>query len=248
MPLQRAPGDEPGAVSLALRNSESQDVAEILGRRLDRLPVVDHRRERLMEARLDRPEHDDADDSQADHDTEPHAHPQVCTSRTLRPPGALPSARWIRPAASSALSRALRHRYARVSSPRSCSRFLAVLLLGVWDSGRRLGALNHRRDEALASRADPADVAGDAAEAFRRFRVTLRRASASRSPSARTSAATRWASTGWSPSPISTPPSRRSDLASADAVMVFGAPSPPISDAFAEVDVVDGVWLGRRRS
>ena len=201
-----------------------------------------------MEARLDRPEHDDADDSQADHDTEPHAHPQVSTSRTLRPPGALPSARWKRPAASSALSRALRHRSARVSSPRSCVAFVVVLLLGVWDSGRRLGALNHRRDEALASRADPADVAGDAAEAFRRFRVTLRpgeRFTLAFGPDVGRDQVGFYRLVALS---YLYPAVATSDLASADAVMVFGAPSPPISDAFAEVDVVDGVWLGRRRS
>jgi len=40
-----------------------------------------------------------------------------------------------------------------------------------------------------------------------------------------------------------------SDLAAADAVMVFGEDPPqPILADFDRVDVVDGVWLGRRRT
>ncbi len=126
--------------------------------------------------------------------------------------------------------------------------FVVVLLLGVWDSGRRLGALNHRRDEALASRADPADVAGDAAEAFRRFRATLRqgeRFTLAFGPDVGRDQVGFYRLVALS---YLYPALATSDLASADAVMVFGAPSAAVSKAFDEVGDVNGVWLGRRRS
>jgi hypothetical protein len=201
-----------------------------------------------MEARLDRPERGDADDSHADDDTESDPHPRVSTSRTT------PASRG---ATVGGMETARRDLVAivRASSPvrtilvaALLVAFVVVLLVGVWHSGGRLGALNHRRDEALASRADPADVAGDAAEAFRRFRATLRpgeRFTLAFGPDVGRDQVGFYRLVALS---YLYPAVATSDLAKADAVMVFGAPSPSISDAFAEVDVVDGVWLGRRRS
>lgn len=126
--------------------------------------------------------------------------------------------------------------------------FLAVVLVGVWQTGQRLGHLDHRRDEALAARSDPADVAGDAAEAFRRFRATLQpgeRFTLAFGPDVGRDQAGFYRLVALS---YLYPAVATSDLAAADAVMVFGPPSAAVSDAFEEVGNVNGVWLGRRRT
>ena len=126
--------------------------------------------------------------------------------------------------------------------------FLALVLVGVWQAGQRLGHLNHRRDEALAARSDSADVAGDAAEAFRSFRATLQpgeRFTLAFGPDVGRDQAGFYRLVALS---YLYPAVATSDRARADALMVFGRPSAAVADAFENVGHVDGVWLGRRRT
>ena len=124
--------------------------------------------------------------------------------------------------------------------------FLATVLLGLWNAGQRIGELDRRADEARYARSDPADVAGGAADAFRRARSNLH-------PGDRFTLVLpgaigrdlaghyRLVALSYLYPAIAVP-----DVAQADLVMVFGDPSAPIISAFDEIGVVSGVWLGRR--
>ena len=216
VPLQGAPHDEPGAVTLLLGIPEPQHLVELRRRAQDRIPVVDHRGELVAEPRRVGRERDDADDRHGDEEADPDAHRPVLpplsggglagTIHRSRPPRqALPSARTRCRLHSATVPPPVPAAVAGAEPWHSPSAaFVVVVLLLMLGAGRRIGDLSHRRDEALASRSDPVDVGGDAAGAFRRFRTTLRTGSASRWSSARASAGTRRASTGWSRSPSST--------------------------------------------
>ena len=126
--------------------------------------------------------------------------------------------------------------------------FVALVAVGALDAAREIRRLEDRRHEALATRSDPADTAGAAAGAFRRFRSELgagRRFAVVYGPDLdRDTRGFYRLFSGYYLYPaiaVSTP-------ADADAVMVFGAPGPAISRAFASIATVDGVWLGRRRA
>jgi hypothetical protein len=124
--------------------------------------------------------------------------------------------------------------------------FGVVLVLGVADAGRRMRSLDDRRDEALAARRDPADVAGDAAGAFRRFRSTLSEGDTfalAFGPDVDRDQKGFYRLVALS---YLYPAVAVSDPAEADAMMVFGPPTPSIRGTFDEIAVVDGVWLGRR--
>jgi hypothetical protein len=125
--------------------------------------------------------------------------------------------------------------------------FLVTVLLGLVDAGRRIGELDRRGDEARRSRSDPADAAGGAAEAFRRARSHLH-------PGDRYTLVLpkltrdlaghyRLVALSYLYPAIAVP-----NAGQADVVMVFGDPSAPILTAFEEIEVVSGVWLGRRRA
>jgi hypothetical protein len=118
--------------------------------------------------------------------------------------------------------------------------------VGVVDAARRLGSLDHRRDEAIAARGDTAGQAGNVAGALRRFRSDV-------------GAGDRFAlvfgpdldrnqrgfyrlvALSYLYPAVAVP-----DPEEADAIMVFGTPTPSMRGTFGEIAVVDGVWLGRR--
>ena len=100
--------------------------------------------------------------------------------------------------------------------------FIVVLALGVVDAGRQVVNLGARRDEALARRSEPVDVAGDVAGAYRRasdaargrsVRPGLRRRNR-QPPEGRLSAGR----------PLVPIPAVATDVSDADVVMVFGEP------------------------
>jgi hypothetical protein len=127
--------------------------------------------------------------------------------------------------------------------------FLVIVLLGVKDATRRVGWLDHRRAEALAAaRTDPALGAGYAAGAFRSFRSALDDGSRFTlvydASFDRNERGFYRLFSGY----YLYPAVAVSDPAAADAVMVFGAPPRRVLDRFDQLAVVDGVWLGRRRS
>jgi hypothetical protein len=122
-----------------------------------------------------------------------------------------------------------------------------VLVLGVLESGRRIVDLDRQRDEELVTSFDLADVGGGTAEAFRRVRPALAegdRFALVFGPDVTTDQRNtyRLVSLAYFYPAIAT-----SDPARADAVLVFGEPTPPVRESFDEIDVVAGVWLGERR-
>ena len=125
---------------------------------------------------------------------------------------------------------------------------LVVLVLGVRDAVRRLDDVDQRRDQALETTFDVADVTGPAAEAFRTFRSTLAvgdRFALVFAPDVDRDRRGfyRLVSLSYLYPAIAT--SHPSD---ADAVMVFGRPSASVRRLFDEVAVVGDVWLGHRSS
>ena len=126
--------------------------------------------------------------------------------------------------------------------------FLIIVCLGALQTSRRIGDLGHRRTDALASRSDPAEVADEAADAFRRFRSALRggeRFALVFSPDVDRDRRGFYQLVALS---VLYPAIASSDPAQADAVMVFGEKPPQsVQDTFGEIAVMDGIWLGRRR-
>jgi hypothetical protein len=200
-----------------------------------------------VEAWLDRPEDGDAHDGETREHTDPNAH---------------------RPGSTTTSCDGLARRYGRcVESGRHGLRsvwdrstvrslavvtavlaFIVVLLIGVVDAGRRVGDLGHRRDEALARESEPVDVAGDVADAFRRFRPTLHPGDRftlvfDQTVDRDRMGTYRLVALSYLYPAVATP-----DGSDADAVMVFGETPPSILARYEEIGVVDGVWLGRRRT
>lgn len=126
--------------------------------------------------------------------------------------------------------------------------FLATVLLGLWDAGRRFGELDRRGDQARSSLSDPADTAGGVADAFRRARSSLRAGEqfALVLPEAlgRGNAGHyRLVALSYLYPAIAVPDGAQAE---ADLVMVFGDPPQSIRTTFDEIGVVSGVWIGRR--
>ena len=100
--------------------------------------------------------------------------------------------------------------------------------------------------DAIAARLDGADVAGDADDAFRSFRATLRpgeRFALAFGPDMSVSDRGMYRLLALSylyPAIVANDPEH------AQAVMVFGPPSAEVRSIFDETGVVDGVWLGHR--
>ena len=122
----------------------------------------------------------------------------------------------------------------------------ALLLLGVVESAYRIIDLDRRRDEALVSEFELPDVAGDAGDALRRLRPTLAKGDRfalvfGPGVTSDDQGTYRLVSQSYLYPAIATSEPER-----ADAVIVFGAPGPSIRESFGEIDVVNGVWLGRR--
>lgn len=136
----------------------------------------------------------------------------------------------------------------RVAVVTAAAAFLVVLLIGVWDAGRRIGDLGHSRDEALARHFEPVEVAGDVAGAFRRLRATLHAGDRFALVFGDTVDRDRMGTYRLVALSYLYPAVATSDPSDADAVMVFGDPPSSILGDYDEVDVVDGVWLGRRRT
>jgi len=126
--------------------------------------------------------------------------------------------------------------------------FLAIVAFGGLEAVRYAEALDDRRATALVYRTDPVETAGETATAYRRFRSEV-------------DASTRFALVygpgidrhgrgfhrlfaGY----YLYPAIAVGDPDEADAIMVFGPPGAAVLDAFERIDVVDGVWLGRRRA
>ena len=115
-------------------------------------------------------------------------------------------------------------------------------------TGLRLIDLERRRDESLDARFGPPHGAGPDAPAFRRLRPALdegdRFALVFGPDVGRDERHVyRLVSLSYFYPAVAT-----DDLANADAVMVFGEPSPSVRDEFDELGLVDGVWLGHRTS
>lgn len=126
--------------------------------------------------------------------------------------------------------------------------FLALVVYGAVASLREAEQLDDRRAHAEATRGDPVLVAGESAEAFRRFRRSL-------------DPPTRFALVYGSAvdrdrrgflrlfaGSYLYPAIAVDELDEADAVMVFGRPPAVVVDGFERVDEHDGVWLGKRRA
>ena len=125
----------------------------------------------------------------------------------------------------------------------ACS-VLAVLL--AVDARRQLNHVDHRGDEARASRTDPSAAGGETADPFRRFRQEV-------GPGARFALV-------FGPDVdrdqrgfyrlfagyFLYPAIAVAEPGDADAVMVFGSPSSELRASFEELATVDGVWLARR--
>jgi hypothetical protein len=126
--------------------------------------------------------------------------------------------------------------------------FAIVLAVGATQSSRRLGHLDHRRDEALAMHTEPVDVASDVAGAFRRFRSSLRAGDRFALVFGDDVDADRRGTYRLVALSYLYPAVATEDPSGADAVMVFGDPSASVASAFEGTGVVDGVWLGRRRA
>jgi hypothetical protein len=126
------------------------------------------------------------------------------------------------------------------------SAFAIVAAVGVVRTVLLLDDLADRRNKALYEQADSSGVRESKADAFRRIKLEL-------------SGSERFALVYGD----DVDPDQRGfyqlyagsylypavavfDPAAADAVMVFGAPPPSILEAFDEIGVTNGVWLGRR--
>jgi hypothetical protein len=140
----------------------------------------------------------------------------------------------------------------RGSSPRALAAlvviaaFVGLVAWLVLDAGRTIDQLGSRRADGLASRSDGADAAGSVPNAFRSFRATLRpgeRFALVFAPgtSIDFQGTYRLVSLSYLYPAIAV-----GEPEKAQAVMVFGEPSPAIRSAFAETGVVEGVWLGHR--
>jgi hypothetical protein len=137
----------------------------------------------------------------------------------------------------------------RVAVLAAVTAFLVVLLMGVADLGRRVNDLAHRRGEAFAGRYEPlVDVGGEVADAFHRFRATLDPGDRFTLVFGEDVDGDRVGTYRLLALSYLYPAVATSNASQADAVMVFGEPPPSILADFEEIDVVDGVWLGRRRA
>lgn len=127
--------------------------------------------------------------------------------------------------------------------------FLATVLLGLWEAGRRFDELDHRGDRARSSRSEPApDTAGGVSDAFRRARSSLRAGEQfvlvlPEALGRGTAGHYRLVALSYLYPAIAVPDGAPAE---ADLVMVFGDPPQSIRTAFDEIGVVSGVWIGRR--
>jgi hypothetical protein len=127
-----------------------------------------------------------------------------------------------------------------------CAVFAVVAAFGVVATALRLDDLADRRREAIYEQSNSTYAAGGAAEAFRRFREELDgRGRFALVYSADVDRDQRGSYQLFGGSYLY-PSVAVFDPADADAVMVFGAPPASVLEAFDEIAVVDGVWLGRR--
>jgi hypothetical protein len=123
---------------------------------------------------------------------------------------------------------------------------LGLVVWGAVDAARQIQELGPRRRDAIAAQSDGADAAGNAGDAFRSFRVTLRpgeRFSLVFAPDTSVDDRGTYRLVALS---YLYPAIAVDDLRDAQAVMVFGEPSAAIRSAFDESGIVDGVWLGHR--
>jgi hypothetical protein len=125
--------------------------------------------------------------------------------------------------------------------------FVVLLLMSVADAGRRVGDLGKLRDEALAGHSEPVGVAGDAADALRRFRATLHEGDRFTLVFGRAFDRDQMGTYRLVALSYLYPAVATSNRSEADAVMAFGDVPPPLLSGFEQIDVVDGVWLGRRQ-
>lgn len=125
--------------------------------------------------------------------------------------------------------------------------FLAIVVIAAGAAVREIERLDDRRAVVAADQFDPAQAAGDAAEAFRRFRSQLdRRAHFALvfGPGAdRNTRGFYRLFAGY----YLYPAIAVDDPARADAVMAVGAPAASELEGFEQIEVVGDVWLGRRR-
>jgi hypothetical protein len=135
----------------------------------------------------------------------------------------------------------------RVGALLATAVFVALVVLVALGAAGQIRDLDSRRDEALASRSDGADAAGNAADAFRRFRATLHRGDHFALVFAPGTSIDDQGTHRLVAISYLYPAIAVTDVQKADAVMVFGEPSVAVRSTFAETGIADGVWLGRRR-
>lgn len=119
---------------------------------------------------------------------------------------------------------------------------------GGLEAVRYAEALDDRRASALVSRTDPVETAGETASAYRRFRAEVdgdTRFALVYGPAIdRNGRGFHRLFAGY----YLYPAIAVDDPGEADAIMVFGTPGALLLDVFERIDVVDGVWLGRRKA
>jgi len=124
--------------------------------------------------------------------------------------------------------------------------FLAIVSYGAAAAVLEAERLDDRRAFALTELRDPVATAGESAEAFSRFRSELdarsRFALVFGSAVDRDQRGFYHLFAGF----FLYPAVAVDDPARADAVMVFGSPPPSVLREFERLDLLDGIWLGRR--
>jgi hypothetical protein len=126
--------------------------------------------------------------------------------------------------------------------------FVSVIVLGALASALRIADVERRRVEARADRTDSVSAAGSKAPALRRLQATLGdgdRFAFVFGPEVDRDQRGLHHLVALS---VLYPAIAVADPEQADAVALVGiAPTAAITTRFAEVEVVDGVWIGRRR-
>ena len=124
--------------------------------------------------------------------------------------------------------------------------FAVIVAVGALAAVRQARRLDDRRASVLSEHSDPAQAAGDQAEAFRTFRRSLddgARFSLVYGPEVdRNQRGFYRLFAGY----YLYPAVAVTRLELADAVMVFGPPPPAVRRSFDPIGELDGVWLGRR--
>ena len=137
-------------------------------------------------------------------------------------------------------------RIERVALTAAVVAFAVIVAVGALAAVRQARHLDDRRASVLSEHSDPAQAAGDQAEAFRTFRRSLddgaRFSLVYGAEVDRNQRGFYRLFAGY----YLYPAVAVTRLELADAVMVFGPPPPAVRRSFDPIGELDGVWLGRR--